>query len=144
MFPLDESRIDWKALRVQKMYLLHLSNNRKMTHNEQAAIEGLINLLDYIQDQAVASETVDENIVFTYRTYRQRRMAENMGLPYYEEVDATPFIVIDTDWNWIDAFATRADAESARTYLISFGYEHLDIITGEEWGARLHGTETIK
>lgn len=137
MFALEESQIDWGVLRVQKMYLLHLSENRKLTHNEQAAVEGLINLLDYVQDQAITSGAVEGCVVFTHRGLR--RMAMNMGLPY-EEIDDAPFVIIDEDGNWVDAFATRPDAEKALNYLTTeHSYECLDIITGEEWRVRLHG-----
>ena len=137
MFALEESQIDWGVLRVQKMYLLHLSENRKLTHNERAAVDGLVSLLDYVQDQAISSGAVEGFKVFTHRNLR--RMAMNMGLPY-EEIDDAPFVIIDEDGNWVDAFATRADAESVLNYLTNeHSYECLDIITGEEWRARLHG-----
>lgn len=140
MFTLEESLIDWKGLQVQKMYLRHLTSNPKLTHNEQIALDALVNFLDYVQDQAVG--VVAESTVFTYCNLS--RMATNMSLPY-KDVDDAPFVIIDADGNWLDACMTRPDAESIVRFLTSaYAFEDLDVITRKEWKVRLHGTEIDK
>jgi hypothetical protein len=61
-------RIDWRLLREQKRYLLELSSPLIgiFTEKEYNAFEGIINLLDSIQDYAVDECGIDENDVFNF------------------------------------------------------------------------------
>jgi hypothetical protein len=60
--------IDWNLLRKQKLMLINLMNEFSLTYfNDQEREElgeGLINLINSIQDYAVDELSIDENIVF--------------------------------------------------------------------------------
>jgi hypothetical protein len=45
--------IDWKLLRKQKRLLLQVINNDNVNFKEKEALEGILNLIDAIQDYAV-------------------------------------------------------------------------------------------
>ena len=55
--------MDWKLLRKQKRSLVDVtSNGSSMTSKQKELLEGLINLIDAIQDEA--TEYLSEEIVF--------------------------------------------------------------------------------
>lgn len=57
------SKIDWKLLRKQKSHLVDvLMCNDTLTFKERRAIEGIINLLDSIQDEAALE--LSDKVVF--------------------------------------------------------------------------------
>jgi hypothetical protein len=57
--------IDWELLKSQKSRLVNLIYTNNQTSQEDAdALEGILMLLDNIQDYAVSEMGVDENIVF--------------------------------------------------------------------------------
>lgn len=66
---LDENKIDWKQLREQKETLTEAGVAVSMTDRERGAryltgINGIIHLLDYIQDSAVEGGYKTEQEVF--------------------------------------------------------------------------------
>jgi hypothetical protein len=60
--------IDWELLREQKHQLIALAFSDTATIKETEALEGVINLLDTIQDEAVSSGLADEETVFGKKT----------------------------------------------------------------------------
>ena len=57
------SHVDWKLLREQKRCLVDVVNDRAIvTATQKEMLEGLINLLDAIQDEA--TEELSEETVF--------------------------------------------------------------------------------
>lgn len=56
--------MDWELLRQQKETLLLMTNNQFMVQSEYEAVEGIINLIDAVQDHAVDVLGLDKNIVF--------------------------------------------------------------------------------
>jgi hypothetical protein len=44
--------VNWKLLSQQKLVLLELLDSDRLTTKEKESIDGLINLLDHIQDEA--------------------------------------------------------------------------------------------
>jgi len=60
--------IDWNLLRKQKLMLINLMNEFSLTYfnnqEREELGEGLINLINSIQDYAVDELGIDENIVF--------------------------------------------------------------------------------
>ena len=69
-YDIQIKNVDLKLLREQKQALLELqyrtdSNNNPITRTkEYEALEGIILLIDHIQDQAVEQHNLDENEVF--------------------------------------------------------------------------------
>jgi hypothetical protein len=59
----SDMKLDWEKLRQQKQTLLDLSEY-KFSEEVITNINGLINLLDFIQDEAVNSGEVSEKMVF--------------------------------------------------------------------------------
>jgi len=56
--------IDWPLLQQQKQLLVELRAGQTVTAEQEESIEGILNLLDSIQDQAVDSGDVPEAVVF--------------------------------------------------------------------------------
>ena len=56
------TKINWALLRRQKRALLNLSS--KLNRTEQTDIQGIINMIDVIQDYAVDNMGISERIVF--------------------------------------------------------------------------------
>ena len=56
--------IDWKLLRKQKRLLLQVINNDNVNFKEKEALEGILSLIDSLQDSAVDEYGLDENLVF--------------------------------------------------------------------------------
>jgi hypothetical protein len=56
--------IDWKLLKKQKFHLLKVINNDAVPPKQKESLEGILNLLDSIQDLAVDFLGVDKNKVF--------------------------------------------------------------------------------
>lgn len=46
-------RFDWRLLRTQKRLLVGLQSGKIVTNDQAEAVEGILNLLDAIQDQSV-------------------------------------------------------------------------------------------
>ena len=47
------NKIDWKLLRKQKLHLLNILDDKKLTPSRLKSLEGILNLIDGIQDDAV-------------------------------------------------------------------------------------------
>lgn len=60
--------INWPLLRDQKQTLLMLRDSARTTVEESTHIDGIINLLDTLQDEAVESCEASEILVFGERT----------------------------------------------------------------------------
>lgn len=66
------SDVDLDLLREQKRQLLLLQGRTELTNspvlnsNEFEAVDGIINLIDHIQDSAVQQHGLDEEEVFTF------------------------------------------------------------------------------
>jgi len=79
--------IDWDLLAKQKIQIMRL--RRRAGSNGKEAIEGIVNLIEAIQDYAVASEQVEENTVFP-TTYVKKDAPEEQpsiifeGVKYWE------------------------------------------------------------
>jgi hypothetical protein len=56
--------IDWKLLKKQKIHLLKVINKDAVTPKEKESLEGMLNLLDSLQDYAVDVMGIDEKTVF--------------------------------------------------------------------------------
>ena len=131
MFSLNEHHINWRTLRVMKMYLLARVNNES---GEGLALDGLVNLLDYIQDTANAETGIPETDIYTYEELNHD--ARELNLPY-EEVDDAPFVVIDSKTGqWLDAFMQEYKAQHCVACLAHDGITGTEVITGGEWRAR--------
>lgn len=57
---------DFILLKAQKRILNKLQDKKKTTHAESQAIEGIINLIESIQDIAVDQFGLEEDIVFNF------------------------------------------------------------------------------
>jgi len=70
---IDCGNIDWKLLRIQKQVLLDMIQQ----HPSVDELDGVLHLIDYIQDEA-AQQIGDEKVVFgEFTSYRERmRTAE--------------------------------------------------------------------
>lgn len=55
---------DWKLLREQKLCVLALAESARTTEHEAELLMGLVNMIDWIQDDAVATEEATELEVF--------------------------------------------------------------------------------
>lgn len=55
---------DWKLLREQKLCILGLSESARTTEHEAELLMGLVNMIDWIQDDAVADGEATELEVF--------------------------------------------------------------------------------
>jgi len=55
---IEINNIDWKLLREQKEWLLSISDV------DERNLDGVLNLIDHIQDQAVEQGVASEEIVF--------------------------------------------------------------------------------
>jgi hypothetical protein len=60
--------IDWQLIREQKKILLELSSFDYFTGNTHEAFEGILGILDALQDFAVDEMGIDENEVFNFET----------------------------------------------------------------------------
>jgi predicted ATPase len=58
--------IDYRMLTSQKQTLLKLQENPVLSQREKDVIEGIINLIDTLQDKAVDSKILTEAEVFPY------------------------------------------------------------------------------
>ena len=61
----DITKIDWELLRQQKLRLVALAS--VVGEEDKSAIDGVVHLIDDIQDQVVASKVVSEDTVFGKR-----------------------------------------------------------------------------
>jgi hypothetical protein len=59
-----EVDIDFKLLRKQKRVLISLASDKRTSKSRVDALEGIINLLDHMQDAAVESGAASEHTVF--------------------------------------------------------------------------------
>jgi hypothetical protein len=57
-------KIDWKMLRKQKKDLLKVINNDSVSPKEKESLEGIMSLIDHIQDYAVDTCELSERKVF--------------------------------------------------------------------------------
>jgi len=122
MFELDEHEIDWRFLRICKMYLLYRADAKTTSPNEKQALYGLIGLLDYIQDSAIEEGVVPGADVFTHREL-------NM-----ESVNDAPWVLIDNSTGqWLDAFMFYEKAGLAAKMLFEEGIKDTLIISKERW-----------
>jgi len=140
---LNEEEIDWKVLRVQKMYLLYLGEDSRLTENEKAALTGLLRFLDYIQDQGIKSGDIFKSYdeIFTHRELEKD--AKSLHLPY-EVVDDALFVILDPKRSpsidgWLDAFMSFEKASESLGKLASAGIQELKIITKSEWSKIIRG-----
>ena len=60
------NEMDFDLLRQQKETLIRLTNSNIITYAECEDIEGIISIIDKIQDFAVDEMGIDENIVFNF------------------------------------------------------------------------------
>lgn len=58
------NKIDFKELKSQKAILIKLQEKKGTTAKENSTIEGILNLIDHIQDIAVDSYGYNEKAVF--------------------------------------------------------------------------------
>lgn len=58
--------IDYKMLYNQKQVLVNTQKNPLLTQNERDALEGVLNLIDSIQDKVVELDILPEEEVFPY------------------------------------------------------------------------------
>lgn len=58
--------INWPLLREQKLTLVKLAEDQRLTKEEQEHIEGLLSLLDSFQDYAVDSGRATDKEVFNF------------------------------------------------------------------------------
>jgi hypothetical protein len=56
--------IDWDLLKQQKKILLAVINKDEVNPEEKEGLEGILGLIDQIQDDAVDNFGMDENLVF--------------------------------------------------------------------------------
>ena len=66
---LENISIDWETLREQKTALIKTitskhESNCEVTKNEAKKLDGILHLLDYLQDQAVESGIFSEEEIF--------------------------------------------------------------------------------
>jgi len=59
-------KIDWTDLRTQKTLLLETINNKAVSPMHKEALEGILALLDALQDYAVDEMDIDPMHVFDY------------------------------------------------------------------------------
>lgn len=64
MYPEFIQKIDWELLRVQKRVIIELSAMGCFTTEDYDAFEGLLNLLDALQDYAVDEMGMKDEDVF--------------------------------------------------------------------------------
>ena len=66
------NKIDWALFKAQKNALVLLTENHKITPEETLALDGVINMMDAIQDEFMPAPTVDgmQNYVVLYRDER--------------------------------------------------------------------------
>jgi hypothetical protein len=57
-------RLDWKLLREQKLCLLTLAGSGHTTERECELLQGVVNLIDHIQEDAVDDGSVSEAQVY--------------------------------------------------------------------------------
>lgn len=57
-------KMDWELLRAQKRALVELRAGSVVTLEQEQGLEGILNLIDFIQDQVVDSGQEPENVVF--------------------------------------------------------------------------------
>lgn len=136
---LAEKEINWRTLRVQKMILVRLAdgNNRHLTDSDLHACNCMINLLDYLQDQA--EETcldTPASDIFTHKELEED--FEKIGYEFDGNVDNALFHLIDVNGEWLDAFVTREKAEAQKDLIRRDADDSLGeirILTYDEWMA---------
>jgi hypothetical protein len=57
-------RVDLRLLRRQKRALIAFPTNFQLSHNQEEAVDGLLNMIDYIQDSIVDQGLASEEEVF--------------------------------------------------------------------------------
>jgi microcompartment protein CcmK/EutM len=57
-------KMDWELLRKQKLVLVELRTGSVVTAEQEESLEGILNLIDFIQDQVVDSGQESEAVVF--------------------------------------------------------------------------------
>ena len=60
------TNINFKLLRSQKKQLLKVMNNQTLVKKEVQALEGILNLIDAVQDYAVDNKLLSEHDVFSF------------------------------------------------------------------------------
>ena len=134
------ANINWRMLRVQKLQMHYVADGiiENVPDNTSAALGGLINWLDDIQDYAEENELAPDTDIFTHRELEFDR--EVAGLPGLETPDEmAEFVVIDAKHGlWLDAFITREKAGACIEKMRDYGIlpDGAVIITGDEWRAR--------
>ena len=58
----DMSSVNWSLLREQKQELLAIRSVRAISNSEASAIDGIIHLIDFIQDESATQ--LGETVVF--------------------------------------------------------------------------------
>ena len=65
---IDTTRIDWLKLREQKLWLINVANALPLCSPESNAADGILQLIDWLQDKAVDEAGVPEADVFMQPT----------------------------------------------------------------------------
>lgn len=75
----DVSDVNWELLRKQKLHLLEIlsDKNSSITAEHCASIEGIVNLLDAMQDNVVATGKLSEDEVFGELAAQEETDASN-------------------------------------------------------------------
>lgn len=56
--------IDWKLLRKQKLHLMEVIGNSNVTNAQSESLEGILSLLDSIQDEAETEKYASTETIF--------------------------------------------------------------------------------
>ena len=56
--------VDWELLRDQKLYVLHMVNDKSRSSQERSVLDGLIHFIDAFQDWTVDQGNATEKDVF--------------------------------------------------------------------------------
>lgn len=56
--------IDWNEFKQSKLALIRARHNETVDEKDQQRFEGLLNLMDHIQDQAAKEHPEDEDIIY--------------------------------------------------------------------------------
>lgn len=84
------SNIDWSMLREQKLTLLKLLDDEHLSTKQKEDIQGVIHLIDDVQDNAVDSGIWDKKQIFSIYDYQD-------VIAMLEELDPTDFLVEEGD-----------------------------------------------
>ena len=116
--------VNWRALRVQKMILLNMIDRGLPAGNGESALDGIVELLDGIQDNAVIEQAVPKTDVFT---------SEELHAAGIENIEDAPFVLFDVWTNeWLDAFADIDTAKKQVENLCNFEIA-TQVCTKETW-----------